>query len=69
MTPVCFPIVNDDDEACITGANDNYKVMLNRPLVCPTEEDLGMLMSSVAVNARMCGWEGGKGKIGARQGD
>jgi hypothetical protein len=66
---VCFPIVNDDDEACITGVNDNNKVMLNRPLVCPTEEDLGMLMSSVAVNARMCRREGGKGKSGARQVD
>jgi hypothetical protein len=26
-------------------------------LLCPTEEDLGMLMSYVVINAHMCGWE------------
>ncbi len=29
-------------------------------LLCPTEEDLGMLMSSVDVNFHMCGWDGEK---------
>jgi hypothetical protein len=29
--------------------------------LCPTEEDLGMLMSSVVVNVCMCGREGAKG--------
>jgi hypothetical protein len=28
--------------------------------LCPTKEDLGMLMSSVVINAHMCGLEGGK---------
>jgi hypothetical protein len=33
-------------------------------LLCPTEEDLGMLMFSAVINVHMCGWEGGKGGSG-----
>ncbi len=32
--------------------------------LCPTEEDLGMLMSSVVVNVHMCGREEGKRGLG-----
>ncbi len=29
--------------------------------MCPMEEDLGMLMSTVVVHVHMCEWEGGGG--------
>ncbi len=52
-------------------ANRLYKKIHKIPyaLLCPTEEDLGMLMSSVVINAPMCGQEGEKEGTGARQGE
>jgi hypothetical protein len=37
-----------------------YLYCISIYLLFPTEEISGMLMSSVVVNVRMCGWEGGE---------
>ncbi len=37
-----------------------FRKPLTWVLVCLTEEDLGMLLSSVVISAHMWGWEGGK---------
>jgi hypothetical protein len=54
----------------LNNESQQTHILITVSILCPMEEDLGILMLSVVFNVRMSGREGGKkGAMGVEQGD